>query len=99
MDSKGADVLAIYRQKIENFCGGIDPYNLKLEKTSLPTNVGYFDVANYCIGKDSAYTRESFKAYKSLQAYQYYENGWVQAIESKKITSGSIIVAQVCVFN
>lgn len=88
------DVLTRYNQKVKDYCGGIDPYNLKSEKNPLPRNVGYFDVYNYCIGKDSAYTHESFKAYKLLQALQYFENGWVQSVDCKQITS-FIVVAKV----
>ena len=96
MNSKDIDVLSRYKQKIQDFCGGVDPYALRFEKSSLPTTVGYFDVVNYCIEKDSAYTRESFKAYKSLKAYEYYESGWVQEIQCKEIASGHVVVAKVC---
>ncbi|KAJ6647934.1 hypothetical protein Bhyg_03159 [Pseudolycoriella hygida] len=89
------DVLARYNQKAKDYCGGFDPYNMKSEKKPLPRNVGYFDVYNYCIGKDSAFTHDSFRAYKSLQTFQYFENGWVQSIDCKKITTGFIIVSKV----
>lgn len=89
------DVLARYNQKVKDYCEGNDPYGLKFEKTPLPRNVAYFDVCNYCIGKDSAYTHQSFRAYKSLQAFQHFENGWVQSVECKQISTGFIVVAKV----
>lgn len=90
------DVLARYKQKVNDYCEGIDPCGMKSEKTPLPRNVGYLDVYNYCIiGKDSAYTHESFKAYKSLEAFQNFEQGWVQSFECKKITTGFVVVAKV----
>ena len=51
---------------------------------SLPTNLQYFDIVNYCINKDSSYTMEAFKKYKSLEAYKYYESGFVRSIGCKK---------------
>ena len=90
-----ADVAARYNNKTEKFCAGIDPFDLKCEKSPLPRNVGYFDVCNYLINKDSSYTSESFKAYKSLEAYKFFENGWVQSVECKQIRTGYIVVAKV----
>ena len=48
------DVLARYTQKVTDYCGGIDPYTLTNAKDPLPSNIHYFDICNYCIGKDSA---------------------------------------------
>ncbi|KAJ6639622.1 hypothetical protein Bhyg_12369 [Pseudolycoriella hygida] len=90
-----ADAKIRYDQKVKDFCGGIDPFTLTVAKCPLPRNVAYFDICNYCIEKDSSYTHESFKAYKCLDAYQYYENGWVQSLLCKKIDTGSIILARV----
>lgn len=85
------DVSKRYKQKVKDFCNGLDPYTLKSEKDPLPRNVGYFDIFNYCINKDSAYTHQSFKAYKSLEAYKMFENGWVQSVMCKKLDNGSSI--------
>lgn len=90
-----SDVAARYNQKIREFCDGIDPFTLRNETCALPRNVGYFDVYHYCIERDSSYTHAAFKAYKSLDAYQYFENGWVQSIVCKRISRGFIIVAKV----
>lgn len=90
-----ADVLERYSQKINDYCGGIDPYSLKSAKDPLPCNVHYFDVCNYCIDKDSSYTQQSFKAYKSLEAFKLYESGWVQSVLCQKISTGSILLARV----
>lgn len=89
------EVLGRYLQKIKDFCGGIDPYTLKSPKDPLPCNVHYFDVCNYCIEKDSSYTQQSFKAYKSLEAFKLYESGWVQSVVCQNISTGSILLARV----
>lgn len=49
-----------------DFCHGVDPYSLSasLAKESLPRNVGYFDICNYCIDSDSAHTKESLQNFR-----------------------------------
>lgn len=89
------EVLLRYTQKVQQHCCGIDPYKITICNDPLPRNVHYFDIYNYCIEKDSSYTHESFKAYKSLEAFKMYESGWVQSIMFKKITTGSFCVARV----
>ena len=42
--------------------------------------VTYPDVYTYLIDTPGQFTRESLKAYKSLEAYNYALNGWVQAL-------------------
>lgn len=92
-----SDVLKRYKQKVDEFCDKFDPYQMKNENDSLPRNVGYFDVYNYCILKDSSYTHQAFKAYKSLEVYKMFENGWVQSIICKNISNGSILLSKVSV--
>lgn len=86
-----------YIEKVVKFCGGRDPYGLGLAecKESLPRNVSYYDIINYCIHKDSPFTLEMFRSYKSLEAYKYYESGFVQSIVCTKIKENSIIIAKV----
>lgn len=77
------------------FCDGVDPFNIpqqQLEANNLPKNVQYFDILEYCLNKASPYTREAFRAYKSLDAYKLFENGWVQELKSKKLKEGKYLV-------
>lgn len=91
------DVALRYNEKVNKFCGDIDPYTLTpaTAKDPLPCTVHYFDICNYCIGKDSSYTHEAFKAYKSLEAFKLYESGWIQSILCKSISTGFIFLARV----
>ena len=42
--------------------------------------VEYADIYNFLVESSSVYTGESLKSYKSLDAYNYYVNGWVSSI-------------------
>ena len=78
-----------YRRKLELLGKVEDPY-LMWEKpaqtvsTSLDwhdwPNVEYPDIYNYLIETPSLYTKESLKAYKSLDGYKYYCDGRVSKV-------------------
>ena len=70
------DTTIRYEELVKKFCNQIDPYTIK-SKCILPKNVQYYDIVNYCINNSSHYTTESFRAYKTLEAYKYFESGWV----------------------
>lgn len=73
-----------YLSKIKDI--GIDPYELSLDRfTSFASfvekpNLHYPDIYNYLINTTSTYTGEALKAYKSLEAYNFFIAGWVQEV-------------------
>lgn len=92
------DIDKRYQEKIQKFCRGMDPYNLDMLNCNdlLPKNFGYFDLINYCFHHRSPFTRNDFNNWKAMDAYKYYESGWVQSISCKKFDDiGSIIFAMV----
>lgn len=89
-----------YEDKIK-LCQGIDPYCLNQKDLSVdPTDcpqVTYFHLVNYLIYDKSPYTLESFKAHKSLDAFKFFEAGWLQQVWLKKVPSilSTIVIGKV----
>ena len=57
--------------------------------------IGFLDVINYLVYSPSAYTSEQLKKYKSLEAYKFYQDGWIQQILHKKIGELHLVLAKV----
>lgn len=84
-----ADVKDRYDNKISK-CGEIDPYTLLAKDLSVHPkdfpDITVLDIRNYVIQSVSPYTKRSFNAYKSTEAYSFFESGFVLSIGSKKLT-------------
>ena len=66
------------------YVGKIDPYLLKKKDFSysleaLPS-IEFPDVCNYILLETSFYTNKQMKAYKSLEAFNYFVCGWVEEL-------------------
>ena len=89
---------ARYFEKIKEI-DDIDPYELdKNEWSSNMTKwpeVTYPDIVNYLVYNQSAYTLAELKAYKSLDAYNYFVSGFVQEIGHKIINGRSVFLGKV----
>ena len=61
-----------------------DPYMLNMrpgiDACTVMPDIQYPDIYNYLINTSSPYTKEEFKAYKSLEGYKYLLAGWVGEI-------------------
>lgn len=89
------DVNLRYTIKVNTFCDGMDPNTLKMDRGTLPLGVQLYDIQNYFMDHHSSYSRDTFKAYKSMDAYKWVVGGWVQDIGSYNVQKGSIVVAKV----
>ncbi|XP_051996015.1 uncharacterized protein LOC127653381 [Xyrauchen texanus] len=55
-----------------------------VELEDLPT-VEAVDITNYLVLQTSYYTRQQMKAYKSLEAYNFFVSGWVHNLGTKRL--------------
>ena len=76
-----------------------DPYCVRevqfsSDATTWPP-VEHVDVINYLIFTPSAYTSDQLKKYKSLEAYKFFQDGWIKKILHKKFEDLHVLLAKV----
>ena len=57
--------------------------------------VEHVDVINYLIFTPSTYTSDQLKRYKSLDAYKFFQDGWIKKILHKKFEDLHVLLAKV----
>lgn len=80
-------------------CGGIDPYTIKdrdlsIDRRDLP-EITLLDIGNHLIYSQSSFTKKQFKAFKSMNAYKYFESGFVLCLGAKKDNDLVIVMGKV----
>ena len=88
-----------YDEKLQ-LISNINPYNVSSrffdESMEMWPKIEFPDIVNYLLFSTSRYTKEQIKAYKSLEAYQYFVAGWVRCIYVGKATDTlKIVIAKV----
>ena len=84
----------VYYRSLE----GHDDHMKKSSQLFTPHNykawpdIHWGDIVNYFIDKTSLYTSEQFRSFKSLEAYSYHYDGWLQEIYSAASTENVIIL-------
>lgn len=101
------DVKRRYLDKIE-VLGSNDPYFILKDSSIiwttdldvLPHIYTYIhpDIFNYLVLTKSFYTLDQFKAYTSLDAYNFFVSGWVYNAKWLAFTSYVLIIAEVSCF-
>ena len=84
-----------YMQKIA--CIGVDPFLIlyqNYDAECLPP-IESIDLVLYLVLETSYYTKEQFKAFKSLQAYNQLVSGFVQSVHGLIIASKHVVLAKV----
>ncbi|XP_026049118.1 uncharacterized protein LOC113036816 isoform X1 [Astatotilapia calliptera] len=65
------------------------------EVKDLPT-IEAVDITNYLVLQTSYYTRQQMKAFKSLEAYNFFVSGWVHNLGTKRLRDGySLVFARI----
>ncbi|XP_057710218.1 uncharacterized protein LOC130928038 isoform X4 [Corythoichthys intestinalis] len=91
-----------YVEKLQ-FIHSPDPYLMPksmffdpLASPSLP-DICYPDIYNYLVHTKSAYSHESLKNFKSLEAYKCYVAGWVKQVLVHENSAGILCLEDLCV--
>lgn len=83
-----------YKQKANLV--GFDPFDLRKsdlsEDLGLIPGVEYPDIVNYLILQTSWATNSEMKAYKSLDAFNFFISGWVNTLMMKEVTETTVVV-------
>ena len=95
VDSLPPDVRTRYNSK--KACIKCDPYCIPSTEWEKDVSkwplIGFLDVGD--VYSPSAYTSEQLKKYKSLEAYKFYQDGWIRQILHKKIGELHLVLAKV----
>ena len=62
----------------------LDPFgiaqDLRLDDVTMWPNLEFGDIYTYLIDTKGSFTKDKMNAYKSLQAYNYFHNGYVRTV-------------------
>lgn len=92
------DMKIRYDEKILK-CGGTDPYFLKEKELSYSKNdfpeITLLDIANHMIHSVSPFSKKQFKNYKGMEAYSFFESGFVLNVGSRRLFDTAILTGRV----
>ena len=78
-----------------------DPYgiaqDLWLDDVTMWPNLEFGDLFTYLIDTKGSFTKDKLKAYKSLEAYNYFHNGYVRTVYYCARSSNRLAILKVCV--
>lgn len=88
--SENPDAAERYQQKV-SIINDTDPYSLanddmNYDPASFPS-ITNMDIVAYLVLTTSFYTKQQMKAFKSLQAYKYFDAGFVRICGTLKINN------------
>ena len=96
------DVQRRYMEKIK-VINSVDPYDLNIHSPFYVKNfsevpeITWIDIENYFISTKSFSTRDSLKAYKSLEAVKYVDAGFVYNLFGFRMYGYFVIKGNVCI--
>lgn len=54
--------------------------------------VEYPDIVNYLVLQTSWATNQQMKAYKSMDAFNFFVSGWVNVLQMKEVSEDKVVV-------
>lgn len=94
------EVAVRYKGKLTKI-NGVDPYTFNNSELCFNTadfpSVTSMDIVSYLVLSTSFYTKEQMKAFKSLNAYKYFESGFVSTCAAKRINNITVITSNVSI--
>lgn len=87
---------ARYEERVK-LCDDVHPYTLQ-PGADTTTDISAFpevtheDIVNYLVFSASFATLEEMKAYKSLEAHNYFTSGWVKALSAKRLQGEKVLL-------
>lgn len=94
------DAAARYEAKLKLLDITVCPYEDKkgwTDDIKQWPSVTYPDLFNYLTEMPGQFTRSAMKAYKSLESYTYFEDGYVSHIDSKSLSGKRVLMK--CIVN
>ncbi|XP_013382110.1 uncharacterized protein LOC106152913 [Lingula anatina] len=92
-----ADVRERYDEKTKEI--GVDPYTVSSKDCSTDKaswqEVNLVDVIHFLIFQRSAYTKEELRNYKALEAYKFFQDGWIKDMRHIEINGSHLIKSKV----
>lgn len=78
-------------------CGNIDPYELFGSDLSSDSKlwppISHIDIVNYLVLTTNSVSKDQMKAYKSLEAHNFFTSGFVDTdIRSKTVKDGNVLL-------
>ena len=100
-DSLDAEAKVRYEKKLQLIGLGTCPYKLSseawIDDVTLWPPVEFPEIVLYLLQTPGKYTQEKLKAYKSLEAYNYFLSNWVGTCYYHKITDSEFCVIKAAV--
>ena len=95
--SKSLDPIVKTRYLKKISCIGLDPFSIfgkNYDPECLPP-IESIDLVSYLVLETNYFTKEQFKAFKGLQAYNQMVSGFIQSVEGHIIASKYVILGKV----
>ncbi|KAG0435008.1 hypothetical protein HPB47_018736 [Ixodes persulcatus] len=87
---------ARYESKVK-ICDGVDPYTLRVGADTFPhadllPAMTHVYIINYLVLSTNYVSLQQMKAFKALDAHNYFTSGWVKSLTARRLPSKCVVV-------